>query len=102
MAELVDALVSGTSNRKVVQVQVLFRAPNQNDFPLKNLNKNFRTKKILNKFFNEEIVLIWCPKQDLNKRERPKLRSASGASDLRAAGQDGLTSERPRLRGNRA
>ena len=27
MAELVDALVSGTSNRKVVQVRVLFRAP---------------------------------------------------------------------------
>jgi hypothetical protein len=27
MAELVDALVSGTSDRKVVEVQVLFRAP---------------------------------------------------------------------------
>jgi hypothetical protein len=27
VAELVDALVSGTSNRKVVQVQVLSRAP---------------------------------------------------------------------------
>ena len=27
MAELVDALVSGTSNRKVVQVRVLFWAP---------------------------------------------------------------------------
>ena len=27
MAELVDALVSGTSNRKVVQVRVLFGAP---------------------------------------------------------------------------
>ncbi len=29
MAELVDALVSGTSIRKDVQVRVLFRAPNQ-------------------------------------------------------------------------
>lgn len=28
VAELVDALVSGTSNRKVVEVQVLSRAPN--------------------------------------------------------------------------
>ena len=27
MAKLVDALVSGTSDRKVVQVRVLFRAP---------------------------------------------------------------------------
>ncbi len=27
MAELVDALVSGTSDRKVVQVRVLFWAP---------------------------------------------------------------------------
>lgn len=29
MAELVDALASGASDRKVLQVQVLFRAPNQ-------------------------------------------------------------------------
>ena len=34
MAELVDALVSGTSNRKVVQVRVLFWAQNQKIVPL--------------------------------------------------------------------
>lgn len=27
MAKLVDALVSGTSNRKIMEVRVLFRAP---------------------------------------------------------------------------
>ena len=31
MAELVDALVSGTSNRKVVQVRVLFWAQKKYD-----------------------------------------------------------------------
>ena len=33
MAKLVDALVSGTSDRKVVQVRVLFRAPNKQNNP---------------------------------------------------------------------
>lgn len=32
MAELVDALVSGTSDSNIVQVQVLFRAPSQRRF----------------------------------------------------------------------
>ncbi len=31
VAELVDALVSGTSGRKAVEVQVLFRPPNKKD-----------------------------------------------------------------------
>jgi hypothetical protein len=39
MAELVDALVSGTSDRKVVQVRVLFWAPfNVPDSTLKMLH----------------------------------------------------------------
>lgn len=32
MAELVDALASGASNRKVVEVRVFFRAPAHNKF----------------------------------------------------------------------
>ena len=35
MAELVDALVSGTSNRKIVQVRVLFWAQKIKNSPVK-------------------------------------------------------------------
>jgi hypothetical protein len=40
MVKLVDTLVSGTSDRKVVQVRVLFWAPQENQIKAKALKSN--------------------------------------------------------------
>ena len=42
MAELADALVSGTSGRKFVQVQVLFSAPQRRKFELQTTASIFQ------------------------------------------------------------
>ena len=44
MAELVDALVSGTSNRKIVQVRVLFWAQKIKNSPVKRRWWNWYTR----------------------------------------------------------
>ena len=50
MVKLVDTLVSGTSDRKVVQVRVLFWAPQGNQYNTKALKSND-----LGAFFCENI-----------------------------------------------